>query len=161
MRYLTLSILALAIVSCQQPKTGPTAAAADAVIKPDTGLQIQGTWKLISGETIDNGKTTPNVYPKDMEMIKIINANHFAFLDHHTNVAKDSSNHFDGGGGAYELKGDQYTEHLDFYADKTVENKAFTFTVTLKNDTLTQKGIEKNEAKGITRMVIEKYVRLK
>lgn len=160
MKYLPLFfITALIATSCDPAKTGSTTAAADTKI--DTGLHIQGTWKLVSGETIDNGKSTPNVYPKDMEMIKILNADHFAFMDHHVNVAKDSSNHFDGGGGAYELKGDQYTEHLDFYSDKTVEHKAFTFTVTLKNDTLTQKGIEKNEAKGITRMVIERYVRLK
>lgn len=74
---------------------------------------------------------------------------------------KDSANHFDAGGGTYTLQRNQYTEHLDFYADKKWEQKSFTFSVSLNKDTLIQKGIEKVEQANIDRVIIEKYTRLK
>ena len=93
-------------------------------------------------------------------MIKIINNSHFAFMQHDLNTPKDSSNNFDAGGGRYTLTGDQYTEHLDYYKDRNWEGKTFSFTVSIQNDTLTQKGIEKVDKEGIDRIIIEKYVRL-
>ena len=100
-------------------------------------------------------------YTKGQKFLKIINDTHFAFIKHNLNTAKDSSNHFDAGGGSYTLKGNKYTEHLDFYNDKNWEGKTFDFTVSLKNDTLTQTGLEKVEKEGINRTIIEKYIRLK
>ena len=41
------------------------------------------------------------------------------------------------------------------------EGHSFNFTVTISNDTLIQKGIEKVENLGIDRLIIEKYVRVK
>jgi hypothetical protein len=99
-------------------------------------------------------------YPKDFKMIKIINNTHFAFLRHDLNPPKDSSNHFDAGGGSYTLNGDQYTEHLDYYTDRNWEGKPFNFTVQINGDTLTQTGIEKVDAAGINRTIVEKYVRV-
>jgi hypothetical protein len=122
---------------------------------------IIGTWQLVSGATITKGKSEANSYPKDQKMIKIINDTHFAFLNHTLNTAKDSSNKFDAGGGSYTLKGDQYTEHLDYYKDKAWEGKPFTFTITFAGDTLIQKGVEKVEGTGIDRVIIEKYLRVK
>ena len=124
-------------------------------------IQLNGTWQLISGITITKGISTYTDYTRNQRMIKIINDTHFAFLKHDLVTAKDSSNHFDAGGGSYTLKGDQYTEHLDYYGDKNWENKPFSFTVTFKNDTLIQKGLEKLENENINRIIIEKYVRLK
>ena len=126
-----------------------------------TPVRLNGTWQLISGTTITKGISTFTDYTKNQCMIKIINDTHFAFLKHNLVTAKDSSNHFDAGGGSYTLKGDQYTEHLDYYADKNWENKPFTFTVSFKNDTLIQKGLEKVDKENINRVIIEKYVRLK
>jgi hypothetical protein len=126
-----------------------------------TSNPIVGTWRLVSGETITKGETQPNSYPKDQEMIKIINDTHFAFLNHIVNTPKDSTNKFDAGGGRYTLNGDQYTEHLDYYKDKAWEGKPFTFTITFSGDTLIQKGIEKVEGTGIDRTIIEKYLRVK
>ena len=126
-----------------------------------TANPLIGTWKLVSGVTITKGENKPNSYPKGQEMIKIINDTHFAFLNHIVNTPKDSSNMFDAGGGAYTLKGDQYTEHLDYYKDKAWEGKPFTFTITFSGDTLIQKGIEKVEGTGIDRVIIEKYLKLK
>ncbi|WP_158990994.1 hypothetical protein [Mucilaginibacter sp. L196] len=122
---------------------------------------LNGTWVLISGTTITKEVSTITNYTQGQQMIKIINDTHFAFLKHDINSKKDSTNHFDAGGGRYTLKGDQYTEYLDFYADKNWENKAFNFTVQIKGDTLIQKGAEKVENENIDRVIIEKYIRLK
>jgi hypothetical protein len=124
-------------------------------------IHLSGTWQLVSGTTITKGVSSVTDYSKTQRFIKIINDTHFAFLKHDLNTKKDSSNHFDAGGGSYTLKGDKYTEHLDYYVDKNWEGKAFDFTVTLKGDTLIQKGLEKVENEGIDRIIIEKYIRLK
>ena len=123
-----------------------------------TGQKINGTWQLISGMTITKKDTA--WYPKDFKMIKVINNTHFAFLRHDLNPPKDSSNHFDAGGGSYTLNGDQYTEHLDYYIDRNWEGKPFNFTIQIKDDTLTQTGVEKVDAAGINRIIVEKYVRV-
>jgi hypothetical protein len=124
-------------------------------------IRVVGTWQLISATTITKKDTVFTDYTKNQSMIKIINETHFAFLSHDLNSSKDSSNHFDAGGGGYTLNGDQYIEHLDYYNDKKWEGKTFTFTVQIKKDTLIQRGIEKVEDAGIERMIIEKYLKLK
>jgi len=124
-------------------------------------IRLNGTWQLVSGTTITKGVSSFTDYTKESNMIKIINDSHFAFLKHDLHPAKDSSNHFDAGGGSYTLIGDQYTEHLDYYSDRNWEGKPFTFTVTISNDTLIQRGLEKVEKEGIDREIIEKYVRYK
>ncbi len=129
--------------------------------KPAPPSPIIGTWQLISGTNIAKGVTTFTDYTKNQRMIKVINANHFAFLNHAINTQKDSSNNFDGGGGSYTLIGNDYTEHLDYYKDKNWEGKTFHFTVTFKDDTLIQKGLEKIENENVDRIIIEKYVKIK
>ena len=161
-----LTIWLLAVIffaSCQsqpQPATGQSGAA-----KQDTGnpmkVDMNGTWRLVSGTTITKGVSTVTDYTKDSKFIKIINDDHFAFLKHDLNPKKDSSNHFDAGGGSYTLVGNQYTEHLDFYSDHNWEAKTFPFTVTISNDTLIQRGMEKVEKENIDREIIERYVREK
>lgn len=121
--------------------------------------QLQGTWRLVSGTTITAGVTETTDYTKDMRMIKIINGSHFSFLKHNVAAPADSSNQFEAGGGRYTLNGNRYTEHLDFFRDRRWEGKTFEFTVTIENDTLTQRGNEKVEGAGIDREIIEKYVR--
>lgn len=119
---------------------------------------IEGTWQLISGTTILKGDTSVTDYTKNQKMIKIINANHFSFLHHELN--KDSA-FFSAGGGKYELNGDQYTEHLEYCNAREWEGHSFQFTVSVSNDTLIQKGVEKVENLGIDRVIIEKYIRIK
>ena len=152
---LTLILLAtILFTACQtQPQPEPPGAA-----KTDS-LPMNGTWRLISGTTITKRDTVVTDYTKDSKFIKIINGDHFAFLKHDLNPKKDSSNHFDAGGGSYSLNGNQYTEHLDFYSDHNWEGKPFTFTVTISHDTLTQRGMEKLEKENIDREIIERYVR--
>lgn len=124
-------------------------------------LRLDGTWQLVSGTTITKGVATVTDYTKGQHMIKIINGTHFSFLKHDLDPAKDSSNHFDAGGGRYTLKGDQYTEYLAYYIDHNWEGKPFVFTVSIHGDTLVQRGMEKVENENVDREIIERYVREK
>lgn len=122
-------------------------------------LDIQGTWQLISATTIDKGKSQTTDYSGKLKMIKMFNDTHFAFLKHSLD-SKDTSS-FDAGGGTFVLKGEDYTEHLEYYKNKNWEGKTFNFKLAIHQDTLIQKGIEKVEADGVDRVIIEKYIRLK
>ena len=143
-----------------------TALASCSVKTENTGLKktsvpISGTWQLISGTIIEKGDTTVTDYTKKLSFIKIINDTHFAFLKHDLNKGKDSSAAFGSGGGSYLLADSIYTEHLEYCSDREWEGNDFKFTITIKNDTLIQSGIEKVENAGISRLNIEKYTRLK
>ena len=124
-------------------------------------ISLAGTWKLLTGTTIEKGDSTITDYTKDKEFIKIINDTHFAFLSHDLNKGKDSSAAFTAGGGTYSLADNVYTEHLQYCSDRQWEGNSFEFNVTINADTLTQKGIEKVEDIGVERINIEKYVRVK
>jgi hypothetical protein len=126
-----------------------------------TRAPIVGTWRLISGTTIEKGDTVTTNYAKNVSFIKIINQTHFAFLKHDLTKGKDSSATFDSGGGRYTLKDSLYTEHLEYCTEREWEGNDFNFTITIHNDTLIQSGIEKVESAGVNRLNIEKYVRLR
>ncbi|PIF30854.1 hypothetical protein CLU81_1306 [Flavobacterium sp. 9] len=128
--------------------------------KESNALPLTGTWRLISAETTEKDSTFSTFNPKT-KMIKIINDTHFAFFNHDLNNGKDSAAVFFGGGGKYTLKDSVYTENLEFFNNRQWENGKFEFVVKIKNDTLTQKGIEKVEKLGIDRIITEKYVREK
>ena len=101
---------------------------------------LEGTWKLVSATTIKNTDTTVTDFAAGQEMIKVINKSHFAFLRHDTNQGKDTAI-FSAGGGTYTLDGDKYTELLQYCNDRGWEGHTFSFTVTLKEDTLLQTGV--------------------
>ena len=150
-QYLLILLSGCALCCCQQKKS------ATAEETP-----LKGTWQLISGTLIEKGDTTITDYTREIQMIKIINDSHFAFLNHDLNKGKDSlARQFVAGGGKYELTGDQYTEHLEYCSDRQWEGNDFHFTVTIQNDTLTQRGVEKVAGTSIDRLNIEKYVRVK
>lgn len=146
MKNLSLFILLL-LASCQHRDTSVT--------------NLQGTWQLVSGTIIEKGDTTITDYTKVHQMIKVINATHFAFLNHDLTHGKDSTALFVAGGGTYELKDNQYTEHLAYCSARSWEGHDFQFTVTIRNDTLTQSGVEKIDDSGIDRINVEKYVRVR
>jgi predicted small secreted protein len=124
-------------------------------------MPVSGTWKLISGTLIEKNDTTITDYTKNLSFIKIINENHFAFLEHDLKHGKDSSAVFVAGGGRYSIVDSVYTEHLEYCNDRDWEGNDFSFVVIVKNDTLIQRGIEKVEKSGINRLNIEKYVKFK
>ncbi len=123
-------------------------------------LPLVGTWQLLSGTLIENGDTTVTDYTQKTPFIKIINDTHFAFLQHDLTKGKDSAV-YSSGGGRYNLTDSLYTEHLAYCSDRQWEGNDFVFTVTIKNDTLTQTGLEKIESAGINRINTEQYVRVK
>ena len=151
MRYL---ILVLFMVSC---KLTPHPEATEA-----ENLPIMGTWQLLTGTTITKGDTVTIHYTMGQSFIKIINRDHFAFFDHDLDKGKDSASViFSAGAGPYTLKDSLYTEHLEYCSDRQWEGHDFEFTISIKGDTLIQKGVEKAEDIGVNRINIEKYVRMK
>lgn len=124
-------------------------------------LPMVGTWELISATTIEKDTSFSTFNPAN-KMIKIINPTHFAFFSHDLNMGKDSSTAaFTAGGGTYTLKDSIYTERLEYFIDRAWENNTFEFVVTISNDTLVQKGVEKIERLGIDHVIVEKYKRVK
>ncbi|WP_034041808.1 hypothetical protein [Wocania ichthyoenteri] len=117
---------------------------------------IKGTWKMVYAEVKEND----SLKIKDLthtSFIKIINDTHFAFFNQENN----SVNNFYGGGGKYILKGNNYTEVLNYIGIETLKNHEFPFTIRIKGDTLIQKGIEEVKEAGINREILEKYVRIR
>lgn len=148
-----MALIGMILISCKE-KTSNSATTS-------SSLPLPGTWKLLSGTLIEKGDTTVTDYTKNLSFIKIINNTHFAFLQHDLNKGKDSSASFVAGGGSYSLSDSSYTEHLEYCSAREWEGHDFTFTITIKNDTLVQKGVEKVEDAGVDRINIEKYVRVK
>jgi hypothetical protein len=122
---------------------------------------ILGTWQLISGMVIEKGDTTLTDYTQDKSFIKIINDTHFSFLGHDLTKKTDSTAFFSSGGGRYTLTDSLYTEQLEYCSDRQWEGHTFTFIVTIKDDTLIQRGVEKVESAGINRVNQEKYIKVK
>lgn len=142
-----LSLFSWFIVACSEKPSAE---------KPKVNLQ--GSWKLLTGTLIENGDTTVTDYTRDRSFIKMLNQSHFAFLGHR--LASDTPD-FSGGGGRYRLDGDQYTEYLDYCNAKEWEGHEFHFTVSVHGDTLVQQGVEKIQAQGINRLNIERYLRIR
>lgn len=144
----------------QLPVLITTLAALGSCQSKETAKPIVGTWELVSATTTEKD-TSFSTFDPTHKMIKIINADHFSFLNHKRSTGSDSSSHeFTGGGGKYTLADSVYTEYLDYFTDKQWEGNTFKFVVKIANDTLTQKGVEKLEKLGIDRVIIEKYKRV-
>lgn len=145
------SLLTIAVFCTQFFSPAPTT---------EKKLPITGTWKLLTGVTETGNDIVITDYTKGKSFIKIINDSHFAFFMHETENAAGNST-YSSGGGAYSLKGNVYTEHLEYCSDRAWEGHDFSFTISIKNDTLVQTGREKVEGAGIDRINTEKYVRLR
>ncbi len=120
-----------------------------------------GTWELVSGTTIQGKDTTFTDYTKTRKFLKIINGTHFSFVGHDLNKGKDSLKFYTSGAGTYTLTDSSYTEHLQFCDDREWEGNDFSFHIQIRNDSLTQTGIEKIEKLGVNRLNIERYVKVK
>ena len=121
---------------------------------------LVGTWELISA-TATEKDSTYSTFDQNRKMIKLLNATHFAFLNHAVQPGSDTAaDRFSAGGGKYTLVDSVYTEELDYYVDKAWENNKFKFVIHINNDTLVQKGVEKVDKLGIDRVIIEKYRRV-
>ncbi len=98
---------------------------------------------------------------KESSFIKILNGSHFAFLQHDLNKGKDSTASFFGGRWTYTLKRQRLYREIGILQCPGVGGNEFHFTISIHNDTLVQRGVEKVEAAGVERLNIEKYVRVK
>ncbi|SOD91849.1 hypothetical protein [Spirosoma fluviale] len=133
-----------ACLSCNSPQTPPS---------------LVGTWELVSATATEKDSTFSTFDPSH-KMIKLINATHFAFLNHAVSKNDSSATRFSAGGGKYTLVDSVYTENLEYFTDKAWENNKFQFVVKFAGDTLIQKGVEKVEKLGIDHIIIEKYKRV-
>ena len=153
----TFFVIAAAILASCNNNPGTAAST-----PKEQGLPIQGTWQLLQGTLTEKGKP-PVVtdYTKDQKFIKIINGDHFAFMNHDLTKGKQAKPIYSSGGGKYTLNGDKYTEYLEYCNEREWENNKFDFTVTIKNDTLIQQGVEKIDSLGVNRINVGKYLRVK
>lgn len=152
MKYHFLFIaLVIPIVSCNRPLPA----------MQQTDLPIIGTWQLVSDIIITKGDTavTFPVKGKDEVMIKIYNHTHFSFFKHDKKQGKVSVPVYDSGAGTYKLTGEEYTEHLEYCNYREWENHDFSFKLSIRNDTLVQRGIEKIDSLHINHEIIETYIR--
>lgn len=128
-----------------------------------TNSSIIGTWKLVSSKKITN-KDTVVTYPikgEIQETLKMFTGTHFSFFTHDLEKGKAKTPVFSAGSGTYVLSGNAYSEHLIYCSHRDWEDSKFNFTLTLKGNTLTQKGIEKIESLKVNHEIIEVYVKVK
>lgn len=141
--------IVLLIVSCQKKN-------AKLIKVEKSNSKIEGTWKLVYGEI----KEKDSIQIKDLtntDFIKIINKTHFAFF----NQNKGKAEGFYGGGGSYMFNNEDYVEKLQYVGMKSIRNHEFLFKVKFIGDTLIQYGREEVKSAGISRDIIEKYIRIK
>jgi hypothetical protein len=154
MKSFIFSFIAITALSCN---TTVDNTATEPSVNP-----INGTWKLLSATVIEKGDTIVTDYTKDRSFIKIINDSHFAFIQHDLTKGKDSASAvFSAGAGTYSLKDSLYTEKLEYCNAREWEGHDFSFTISIRNDTLIQSGVEKIVSEGIDRINTETYVRTK
>jgi hypothetical protein len=139
-----------------------TASCSNQSSKETVSNSIAGTWQLVTAKVITKGDTATTYPVPGQEMIKLFTSdNHFAFFRHDINLGKDSTAYYDSGSGTYTLSGENYTEHLAYCSARGWENKDFSFTLQVRNDSLIQKGIEKIDSLKIDHEIVEIYTRKK
>lgn len=152
MKFNTVLVLLAFLASCNPAADKPE-------VKQPASV-LQGTWELIAATSTEKDSTFSTFNPKT-RMIKIISPTHFAFFLHDLSMGKDTATAaFSSGGGTYTLRDSAYTENLEYCNFREWEGHTFDFTVTVKNDTLTQRGLEKIEKLGIERIITETYRRV-
>jgi hypothetical protein len=122
---------------------------------------LSGTWKLVSSKSITKKDTVDTSPAKGIETLKIYNDTHFTFFTH--NIDKSATPTYDSGAGTYTLSGNKYTEHLKYCSEREWENHDFNFTIQLKQNSFTQRGVEKVDSGSvhIDHIIIETYLRVK
>jgi hypothetical protein len=102
--------------------------------------KIEGTWRLVSG-TLKTADTTTYDFSKlHYHGILMIYENHFAFVGRYVREG-DSLDAY--GGGTYTLDGNNYKESMDYHKNKQWIGETIPLVVSVKNDTLIQKGPRK------------------
>ena len=150
-----LSILAIALVAFASCKQNANTTSTTCSQSP-----LNGSWRLLTSKSITGKDTTDTSPGKNLETIKLYNDTHFSFFTHDLKKGKIDTPVFSAGSGTYTLSGKDYAEHLEYCNARDWEDHDFKFTVELKNDTLIQSGVEKDEKLHVDHIIIETYVRM-
>ncbi len=126
----------------------------------EIGPSIIGTWQLLTVLTIEGEDSVLTEYTKGVRGIKILNDTHFAFFQHDLNQGKESDSLFVSGGGTYTYLDGIYTENLEYCNFRFYENHTFNFEVVVNGDSRIQRGEEEVAEAGISKYIIETYVRV-
>ena len=124
-----------------------------ATSKPTADTPIKGAWKLVRAQY---GNDPMKDRSADDATYKLYTGTRWSASFYNKGTKK-----LDGtGGGTYKIKGDQYVETIEYFSwDSTAEGKTFTFTLTIENGMLHQKGTI--EYKGNPKYIIDEwYVRI-
>ena len=121
--------------------------------------KLNGTWEVVSFEVIRDGTATMiKSGDDDGSQIKTWSNQHFIFVGKFTNEDKVQHNF---GGGTYNLKGNHYSEQIQYHASPLSVGKTVKMLLELKNDTLIQIfPVDENWNYDKNNCQIEKYVRL-
>lgn len=150
--FLTICSLIVLLSSCDHKN--PLAA------NDKDAASLEGTWQLITSQTITKGDTVTTFPIKNQEMVKIFTDNQFAFFKHDINKGQGENAIFESGTGTYKLNGESYTEHLAFCSARGWENQDFSFKMEIKKDTIIQRGIEKIDSLNIDHEIVEIYKKI-
>jgi hypothetical protein len=115
---------------------------------------IEGTWKLVSIRDVSNDSLMQ--WENGSQQKKIIYKNHFMFVGKYI-MGQDTS--YSWGNGTYTLEGSNYREKIQVHSSHYLEGDEIPFEVTIRNDTLYQKGPIKTASKDYGWEWIEAYVR--
>ncbi len=146
---------ALGLQGCAQEKPG----------------SLEGTWELVEARYTP---ADPGFSLAKQRQIKILNKTHWAFLSQDRSPALPASGGdagqsaaapgFSAGGGTYQLDGDTYTEHIEFFVVPKYVGTSITFKVKWDGDEWIQTGTLPLKALGMSDHDVElqeRYRRIK
>jgi hypothetical protein len=118
LRYAYTLLLALPILASATPATTPA-------------RQLEGAWRLVSGEFIDEQGQPTDYIAQHVEGIKVIDDGNFAF------AITQAGKFWAGGGGTCETDGSNYVESPAMTSFPLIEGGKYRFTYVLDGDTWT------------------------
>lgn len=102
--------------------------------KPNADTPIKGAWKTVR---FQYGNEPMKDVDADEATYKLFTGTRWSSTHYNKGTKKISGTC----GGTYKIKGNQYFETVEYYSwDPAVEGKTFTFTMTIENGMLHQKG---------------------
>src|SRR3954469_17844061 len=126
----TILMLSLAVVAGQP-------------LSAQSTCKVEGVWQLVSGTA--NGKS----YPATTREMKIITKGHFAFVSEGQRGVMDLKTVADtlaafrtmaSGGGTYTVRGNAYTEKVEYFYSPAYVGKSIAFTCRTEGDRFYQSG---------------------
>jgi ketosteroid isomerase-like protein len=143
--------------------SAPPAGTETTTAQPKQTNPFEGNWELLSvtskGTLVVDGKPVNVNMVKDTKNfgMKMIHNSYFMFSGQDTNNSATEASY---GYGTYTFKDNIYTENIIYHVGKELIGKSMSFEMTVKGDTLIQRGpLKIGEFKDITYEITETYVR--